>query len=98
MPTPADLAIPHVWRVTDLAHEEAVVPSGHALLDAQLPGGGWPVGSLVELLQPRPEGPAWQLLLPALARRVQEGGGPLVLVGPPFPPFGPALAAQGLPA
>jgi protein ImuA len=94
----ADLAIPHVWRFGDLAREEAVLPSGHPPLDAQLPGGGWPVGSLVELLQERPEAHAWQLLLPALARWTDDKEGPVVLVGPPFHPFGPALAAQGLPA
>ena len=37
----------------------------------------------------------WQLLLPALAQGGQ--GGPVVLVGAPWVPFGPALAAQGLP-
>lgn len=94
----ADLAIPHVWRTSDLAREEAVVPSGHAPLDAQLPGGGWPVGSLVELLQARPEAHAWQLLLPGLAQWAQGRRGPVVLVGPPLQPFGPALSAQGLPA
>ena len=98
MLSPADLAIPHVWRVTDLAREECVLPSGHPLLDAQLPGGGWPVGSLVEVLQHRPELHAWQLLLPALAQWVQRKPGPIVLVGAPLAPFTPALAAQGLPA
>jgi protein ImuA len=98
MQSAADIAVPHVWRVTDLAREETVLSSGHAALDAQLPGGGWPLGSLVELLQERPEAHAWQLLLPALASRVGEKEGPVVLVGPPFHPFGPALAAQGLPA
>lgn len=98
MPPAADLSIPHVWRVTDLAREEVVVPSGHALLDAQLPGGGWPVGSLVEVLQHRPEVHAWRLLLPALAHWVATKPGPIVLVGAPLLPFTPALAAQGLPA
>jgi protein ImuA len=98
MQTAADIAVPHVWRVTDLAREEAVLSTGHAALDKQLPGGGWPLGGMVELLQLRPEAHAWQLLLPALAARVTEKAGPVVLVGPPFHPFGPALAAQGLPA
>ncbi|MGZ5182129.1 MAG: translesion DNA synthesis-associated protein ImuA [Ramlibacter sp.] len=98
MPSPADLAIPHVWRVTDLAREECVLPSGHPLLDAQLPGGGWPVGSLIEVLQHRPELHAWQLLLPALAQWVQRKPGPIVLVGAPLAPYTPALSAQGLPA
>jgi protein ImuA len=98
MLSPSDLDIPHVWRVTDLAQEACVVPSGHAVLDAQLPGGGWPVGSLVEVLQPRPELHAWQLVLPALAQWVQARPGPIVLVGAPLLPYTPALSAQGLPA
>jgi protein ImuA len=94
----AALAIPHVWRVPDLAHEESVLASGHSALDEQLPGGGWPVGSLIEVMQARPEAHVWQLVLPALAQAVEEKEGPIVLVGSPHPPFGPALAAQGLPA
>ncbi len=92
------LRIPHVWRVPDLAVEACALPTGHAALDAQLPGGGWPVGSLVELLQERPEAHAWQLLLPALAQTVSQREGPVVVVGAPLEPFGPALSAQGLPA
>ena len=60
---------PDVWRSEDFAVQEAVVPTGHAPLDAQLPGGGWPVGSLVEILQAQPGRHAWQLLLPALSQR-----------------------------
>ncbi|WP_076997627.1 translesion DNA synthesis-associated protein ImuA [Variovorax sp. KK3] len=74
-----------------------VIGTGHAALDAELPGGGWPVGAMTELLQAEPEAHAWQLLLPALARAVEERSGPVVLVGAPQEPFGPALASQGLP-
>ena len=74
-----------------------VIGTGHAALDAELPGGGWPVGAMTELLQDAPEAHAWQLLLPALAQAVRERSGPVVLVGAPQEPFGPALAAQGLP-
>lgn len=98
MQPPADLAFPNTWLGTDLAGEACALPSGHAALDAQLPGGGWPVGSLVELLQDRPEAHAWQLLLPCIAQTVQEKQGPVVLVGPPAVPFLPSLAARGLPA
>lgn len=94
----ADLCVPHVWRVTDLAQEDAVLPSGHPALDGQLPGGGWPHGGLIELIQARPEAHVWQLVLPALARLTAQQGGPVVLVGAPHPPFGPALSAQGLAA
>ena len=89
--------LPHVWRVRDLASQEAVAPTGHATLDAQLPGGGWPVGSMVEVLQERCGPHVWQLLLPALAQAIRKQAGPVVLVNAPFEPFGPSLAAQGLP-
>ena len=75
-----------------------VLASGHAALDAQLPGGGWPVGALVELLQAAPQALVWPLLLPVLTQAVAARGGPVVLVGAPYEPFGPALAAAGLPA
>lgn len=91
-------SLPHVWRVPELAHaQEAVVPTGHSALDAQLPGGGWPVGSMVEVLQARAGPHVWQLLLPGLAGAVREKAGPVVLVSAPFDPFGPSLGAQGLP-
>jgi protein ImuA len=89
--------LPEVWRVEDLASQEAVLPTGQASLDAQLPGGGWPVGSMVELLQERCGPHVWQLLLPGLAQAIRKQAGPVVLVNAPFEPFGPSLAAQGLP-
>jgi protein ImuA len=87
-----------VWHADELGLADAqVVATGHAALDAELPGGGWPVGAMTELLQAAPEAHVWRLLLPALAQAVQARGGPVVLVGPPFEPCGPSLAAQGLP-
>jgi protein ImuA len=89
---------PHVWRVPEFGRTEgAVVATGHALLDAQLPGGGWPVGNLVEVLQEKVGQHAWQLLLPGLVHAAGKKAGPVVLVNAPFEPFGPALRAQGLP-
>ena len=90
--------LPHVWRLEDLAREEATLSSGHADLDACLPGGGWPLGHLVELLQERPESHVWQLVLPALVRALDRRSGPVVVIGAPQMPFAPALAAQGLKA
>lgn len=90
--------LPDVWRVDELAaSREQTVPTGHTALDAELPGGGWPVGSLVEVLQPRPEQHAWQLTLPGLSQACRGQSGPVVLVGAPFVPFGPGLEAQGVP-
>lgn len=67
------------------------------MLDAQLPGGGWPIGALTEVLQPNPSRHAWQLLQPALAQATAARPGSMVLVAPPFEPFAPALQAAGLP-
>ncbi len=104
LPSRADL-----WTAESLARPDRPgLPTGHVALDAQLPGGGWPSAGLVELLQAQPVRHEWQLLLPMLAAQVQAHHGPVVLVGsPPAPgrqkpgaalmPFGPALAAQGLP-
>src|SRR5438105_2978734 len=83
-----------VWQADALAHApQRVVATGEAALDAQLPGGGWPVGALSEILQPQGVHNEWRLLLPALAR---YGQGAVMLVGAPHVPFGPALRAQGL--
>lgn len=91
---PGDL--PHVWQGQELACADAgVVATGHAALDAELPGGGWPLG-LVEVLQERPDQHVWQLTGPALALALQAGAGPVVLVSAPFEPFVPSLQAQGL--
>lgn len=82
-----------VWRATELVSSAtATVSSGHPELDCQLPGGGWPVGALSEVLQAQSGQNEWRLLLPAL-RRI--GHGPVALVGAPHMPFGPGLAAQG---
>jgi protein ImuA len=90
------LDLPHVWRGRELAQaQERTLSTGHAALDAELPGQGWPVGCLVEILQEQPQQHVWQLLAPALRSCGQE---PVVLVEPPSEPFGPALRARGVPA
>ena len=70
--------------------------TGHAALDVQLPGRGWPVGSMVELLEQRAGQHAWQLLLPALTQAAARQAGPVVLIAAPYEPFGPSLRAHGL--
>ena len=49
---------PHLWRAESLDADDhrPVQPSGFAALDAELPGGGWPQGQLIELLLDTPEG------------------------------------------
>lgn len=94
------LARPDLWRAAEHALRErrgAVpsVPSGHAALDAELPGGGWPLGALCELLTDRHGIGELRLLLPALVRLAREGR-KLVFVAPPFLPYAPALAGAGV--
>jgi protein ImuA len=94
----AALSLPEVWCADQLAQAPLrTLPTGHAALDAQLPGGGWPLGAMVEVLQSFPAQHVWQLLLPALSQAAREQAGPVVLVDAPCIPFGPGLRAQGLP-
>jgi len=90
------LARGDVWRGDTLASlAEAAIPSGHPELDAELPGGGWPRGTLTELLVGRSGVGEMSLLLPALSRLSQAGGW-LALVAPPWLPHAPAWAAAGI--
>ena len=85
-----------VWRGNDIAAPAgSVVASGWSALDAELPGGGWPCGSLTEVLSPQPSLLEWRLLGAALGR-VAASGGSVVLVGPPKPPYMPGLQTLGL--
>lgn len=100
MPSPLALAEVlargDVWRGDTLASlPDAAIPSGHPELDAELPGGGWPRGSLTEILVDRSGLGEMSLLLPALAR-LSAAGGWLALVAPPWQPHAPAWAAAGL--
>ena len=70
-------------------------PTGHAALDALLPGGGWPRGAISEILLPRPGVGEWNLLLPALVR-LSQAGRRIALVAPPHLPYAPALAGAGI--
>ncbi len=88
--------MPGVWMADALASVSAAVTgTGYAALDAELPGAGWPLGALVELLQPTASTSVWPLMLPALARQAQAGR--VALIQPPHQPYLPALAAAGVP-
>ncbi|HLX80197.1 MAG TPA: translesion DNA synthesis-associated protein ImuA [Burkholderiales bacterium] len=85
-----------VWRGGALA-EPAVpaAPTGYAGLDAELPGGGWPAGGLVEILC-RAEGIGeLQVVLPALAA-LTAAGHRIAWLAPPYLPYAPALRAAGV--
>lgn len=85
---------PGLWRGHRQARLQAE-PSGIAALDALLPGGGWPLGALSELLLDAHGIGELQLLLPTLAR-LSQSGRCVAMVDPPWLPYPPALAAAGV--
>lgn len=86
-----------VWQGDQLAHaSERTVPSGHAPLDAQLPGAGWPAGSLTELLVEQGGVGEMRLVAPALRALTAQAGRHVLLVAPPWRPYACALKAWGL--
>jgi protein ImuA len=85
---------PSLWLASQLAHSATrCVDTGFAALSAQLPGGGWPTGTLIDLLVQQAGSGEMRLLGPALARLPKR---PIVLLQPPHPPQALALAALGL--
>jgi len=91
------LSLDHlVWRGDRLATPALPGrPTGHAALDAVLPGGGWPLAALSELLLPRNGIGELGLLLPQLAN--VPAGRWAACIAPPGLPYAPALAAAGVP-
>lgn len=103
-----------LWRGSSLSASAApTLPSGFAVLDAELPGGGWPLQAVTEVLTPQFGVLEWRLLAPALqrwwgvqalpaaaGRRVRTAAPALrslLLINPPYTPHLPGLQALGLP-
>lgn len=90
------LAARTVWRAGQgVAPRRDGEPSGHAMLDAALPDGGWPRRALTELLLPSHGVGEIALLLPTLAR-LTGAGERVVLVAPPYAPYAPSWQAGGI--
>ena len=87
---------PGLWR-GDRPEATALpgLATGHAALDALLPGGGWPRGALTELITQGEGIGEFSLLLPALAALSREDRW-IALISPPHLPYAPALAAGGM--
>jgi len=69
--------------------------SGWTELDAVLPGGGWQVGTIVELMPTAIGIGELRLIVPALAR-ITSAGRHVTLIAPPYVPFAPALSQHGV--
>lgn len=87
---------PGLWRAHQLGRPAgAAAASGFAELDAHLPGGGWPLATLTELLLPHPGVGELRLLAPALAA-LQGQQHSLMWFDPPAAPCAWGLSALGL--
>lgn len=94
------LADARIWRgrQTQAPHRLRTVPTGWPALDGVLPGNGWPVGALTEVLIDVSGRGELSLLLPALARLTDayRENAWVAWVAPPHVPYAPALAAAGV--
>ena len=75
--------------------------TGFKALDAYLPGGGWPVAALTEIMVERHGIGELSLLMPAMARLSEaslsdEAGRWIFWISPPFIPYAPALVSHGV--
>jgi protein ImuA len=86
---------PALWRGSQLARAYGkTIDTGYAALSAELPGGGWPLGALVELLVQQPGVGEFRLLRPALAEVSHR---PIALLQAPHVPNSLAFSYLGLP-
>src|SRR5499427_6554414 len=91
-----------IWRGNDDARSTRVaLPTGFAALDRYLPGGGWPLGPLIEVFVERYGVGELSLLMPALAALTTGGGSRasrkwVAWIAPPFVPYAPALQQRGI--
>jgi cell division inhibitor SulA/protein ImuA len=86
---------PALWRGSQLARAYGkTIDTGYAALSAELPGGGWPLGVLVELLVQQPGIGEMRLMRPALARVSHR---PVALLQAPHIPNALAFSYLGVP-
>ena len=84
---------PSLWRASQLSRSRGrCATTGYTQLSAELPGGGWPLGNLIEVLVQQPGIGEMQLLRPALKHL---SGRSVMLVQPPHLPQTAAWANWG---
>ncbi len=85
-----------LWKADQLSTAGVrALPSRFAALDAELPGGGWPIGMLTELITRHAGVGELRLLIPLLRQLTVERK-IVILLAPPLVPYAPALASFGV--
>jgi protein ImuA len=85
-----------LWRADQLGNTTvAAHPSHFPELDNQLPGGGWPLGMVTELIARNPGVGELRLLIPMLRQLTLERK-VVIMLAPPLIPYAPALAGFGI--
>ena len=94
---------PRIWRGSSQIDARAGLASGYPKLDRCLPGGGWPLAALTEILIEQYGIGELRLLMPALAQLSVEKTqveytepGWIAWIAPPFQPYAPALQQYGI--
>jgi len=100
---------PRVWRGSGQFSARTGLASGYPRLDRCLPGGGWPLEALTEILIGQYGIGELRLLMPALAELSTEEipgkygdysehaePGWIAWIDPPFQPYAPALQQSGI--
>ena len=95
--TVAQLAqLPGVWRGGELENAaKPVVATGYEEVDRELPGGGWPTGTLTEVLHDAVGIGEVSFLTGALSRACGDDR-LIAWIDPPHLPYAPALAHSGI--
>jgi cell division inhibitor SulA/protein ImuA len=93
----AELAkLPGVWRGGELENiSNPVVATGHASLDRELPGGGWPTGTLSEILHDG-VGIGEMGFISAALVKASDRDRLIAWVNPPYLPYAPSIAQSGI--
>lgn len=87
----------HLWRGGASTATYPVVSTGFTELDRVLPGGGWPVGALIELYAEGPGSGELALLMPVIVRlSLMEEERWIAWIAPPLIPYAPALRRCGV--
>lgn len=84
-----------IWRAEAGNQQQRTLETGIADLNDLLPGGGWPLAALTEILLPETGASELRVVLPALALQTGSDGW-AALVAPPLIPYATGLAGHGV--